>query len=167
MSIVRKTFSVFFRNLQSTFWYYGIQASSEEVSSQIPVSFLRIPYPKFLVTGSYTIVLIEQRQWHLLFWNNSQEENIPYLVLEFFLKTCDFWEQHYEPIKAIMFNHQLFGSDFMRYAFNFRFNFFDITVHICNPRYSGSRGIWVGDYNVKKAWAMGRSCININNINLD
>lgn len=55
--------------------------------------------------------------------NNSQEENIQDLVLEFFLKTCDFWEQHYKPINVIMFNHQLFGSDFMRYAFNFRFNF--------------------------------------------
>lgn len=73
--------------------------------------------------------------------NNSQEENIPHLVLEFFLKTCHFWEQHYEPIKVIIFKHELFGSDFMRYAFNFRFKFFDIMAHICNVSYSGSRGL--------------------------
>jgi len=37
-------------------------------------------------------------------------------------------------------------------------------AYTCHSSYSGGRGIWGGDYNVKEAWAMGRSCVNINNI---
>lgn len=95
-----------------------IQASSEEVSSQIPVIS---PHPVSRILGdrillysfdrakAVTFIVLEASGSFLA--NNSQEENIPHLVLEFVLKTCDFWEQHDEPIKVIMFNHELFGSD--------------------------------------------------------
>lgn len=58
------------------------------------------------------MVVIEQWQWHLLFWGPLEAfwqtaQSTLYWV--FHIKACGFWEPHYQPTQAVMFNHQLFG----------------------------------------------------------